>query len=408
MLDQTSNDLLTRVGPNTPCGNLMRRYWHPICFTSEIGRVAETKKIRILGEDLVLARTATNALLLIQEHCPHRGASLLYGFVEDETIRCAYHGWRFNSVGECVERPFESEKINRTCKKLIRSYATHECGGMVFAYLGPESEIPAFPNWDILVRTDGERHFETQPDLQCNWLQVQENAVDVTHTFYTHSKYFERLGLADNSGFDKPFLRFGFQPFEWGILKSWEYEGHGKGWGNLMIFPNILRIMTEMHWRVPVDDYTTRIYWVSFTPANKIAEHVPAASPKIIPQPPRKDSEGRYTMNTFMSQDAMVVETQGAILDRATETLGASDHGIVMLRKLLTQQIKKVQEGDRPIANIYGSAPKVTDLRQWMGGYLPMSCAPDPTYIQTRKPEEIFDKHHVEYEIPASSPVNRR
>ena len=282
MLNQETNELLTRVGPGTPCGELLRRYWHPVGYSSELSKAGETRKVRVLGEDLVLARTEGGDVLLVQERCPHRGASLLYGFVEGEQIRCAYHGWLYNSAGECVERPFESEKANRVCRKMIQSYATHEAGGLIFAYMGPEADKPAFPNWDILVRRDGIRHFEVQDDLACNWFQVQENAVDVTHTFYTHSKYFAHLGMADGSGFGKPFKKFGFQQFDWGILKSWDYEGPGRGFGNLMVFPNMLRIMTEMHWRVPVDDTTTRIVWVSFTPSADGQEVLSNEPPRIV------------------------------------------------------------------------------------------------------------------------------
>lgn len=407
MLDHATNELLTRVGRGTPCGELLRRYWHPVGYSSELAQPGQTAPVRILGEDLVLVRTEGGNVLLVEERCPHRGASLQYGFVEGETIRCAYHGWRYNAAGECIERPFESAKAGRACRKMIESYATHECGGLIFAYMGPAEHKPAFPNWDILVRTDGVRHFEIQDDLACNWFQVQENAVDVTHTFYTHSKYFERLGMADRSGFGKPFRRFGFQRFDWGIVKSWEYEGAGRGWGNLMVFPNMLRIMTEMHWRVPVDDTTTRIVWVSFTPSPEGAPARAGEPPKIVRQPARTDGTGRYLMDTFMSQDAMAVETQGAILDRSRENLGASDRGIVMFRDMLLDQIRIVQDGGKPMANVYGAAPGVADLRQWMGGYLPMSCEPDPTFRQSRTFSEIFDDSHVEYEIPAASPVMR-
>uniref|UniRef100_E1TJK5 Rieske (2Fe-2S) iron-sulfur domain protein n=1 Tax=Burkholderia sp. (strain CCGE1003) TaxID=640512 RepID=E1TJK5_BURSG len=407
MLDHETNELLTRVGPNTPCGNLLRRYWHPVGYSSELSEAGQTRRVRILGEDLVLARTSGGDVLLVQERCPHRGASLLYGFVEGENIRCAYHGWLYNAAGECIERPFESAKASRVCKKMIESYATHECGGLIFAYMGPAEHKPAFPNWDILVRNDGVRHFEVQEDLACNWFQVQENAVDVTHTFYTHSKYFEHLGMSDESGFGKPFKRFGFQRFDWGIVKSWEYESAGRGWGNLMVFPNMLRIMTEMHWRVPVDDTTTRIVWVSFTPSADGSSVQTGEPPKIVRQPARTDEGGRYLMDTFMSQDAMAVETQGAILDRSRENLGASDRGIVMFRQMLQEQIATVQQGGRPMANVYGEAPAITDLREWMGGYLPMSCAPDPTFRQSRDFTEIFNDSHIEYEIPANSPVMR-
>ena len=122
-------------------------------------------------------------------------------------------------------------------------------------------------------------------------------------------------------------------------------------------------------------------------------------------QPKRTDEDGRYLMDTFMSQDAMAVETQGPILDRSREMLVASDRGIVMYRKMLREQIERVRSGGNPIANIYDSEPEMTDLRRWMGGYLPMSCAPDPTFRQTAQWDDVFDQGHIEYEIPEHSPV---
>ncbi len=408
MLNKKINEKLTRVGKNTPCGNLLRRYWHPICFSSEIKNIGDTKQIRLLGEDLALIRLDDRSLFLSQQHCPHRAASLVYSFVDGDSIRCPYHGWKFNKKGECTEKPFESEKTNSLCKKLIDVYSTHEIAGLVFAYLGPEEHKPHFPNWDILVRKDGIRHFEVQDDLQCNWLQMQENAVDVTHTYFVHSKYLEKLGMKDTSGFGEPFKRFGFQPFEWGIVKSWYYDGPGTGWGNPLIFPNMLRIMTEMHWRVPIDDETTRIVWVSFTPNNLSDNSEKNLYPKIKHQPKTKDANGRYLMDTFMSQDAMAVETQGVIYDRSQEQLGPSDKGIMIFRKMLLEQIDIVEKNGRPMANIYDNAVDIIDLRQWMGGYLPMSCAPDPTFKQSKKFQEIFNEQHKEYSIPKTSSVLKK
>ncbi len=407
MLNSRKNEKLTRVGKNTPCGDLLRRYWHPICFSSEIKKKGYAKKIRILAEDLVLIRLNDDSLLLTQQQCPHRGASLVYSFVEGVHIRCAYHGWLFNKQGDCIEKPFESPKSNSVCEKLINVYSTFEIAGLIFAYLGPEENKPFFPKWDILVREDGIRHFEVQDDLKCNWLQIQENAVDVTHTYFLHSKYFEKLGLKDTSGFREPFKKFGFQPFEWGIVKSWYYakEGKGVGWGNPLIFPNMLRILTEMHWRVPIDDEVTRIIWVSFTPNDLSNNYEKNLYPEIKLQPKAKNTDGGYFMDTFMSQDAMAVETQGIIADRTKEKLGASDKGIVMFRKMLQEQIEIVENKGNPIANIYDKPVDMIDLRHWMGGYLPMSCAPDPTFVQCKEFNEIFNELHKECEIPLSSCV---
>jgi 5,5'-dehydrodivanillate O-demethylase len=333
-------------------------------------------------------------LSLYKEHCPHRGASLAYGYIEDDCLRCAYHGWKFNADGVCVEKPFEVTQSNH---QLLPSYPVLEYCGLLFTYLGPTSERPIFPKWDILTRNDGLHTIEQQADLNCNWLQVQENAADVTHTYYLHAKMFERLGMHDATGFNRPMKSFGFQPFRWGIIKTWTYHDGLSGWGNLLVFPNILRLMTEIHWRVPVDDVTTRIFWLGINFAE-----VPSDTPVVLRQPDRNHKDGSYKMDTFMSQDAMAVETQGVIFDRSRERLGASDRGIVMFRKMLKEQIENVSRGSRPIANLYSSTEnsEQIDLRRWMGGFIPMSCLPDPTFNETVSLKDFKDERYVEFQLP--------
>lgn len=275
---------------------------------------------------------------------------------------------------------------------------------MLFTYLGPKEEQPAFIEWDLFHRKDGSYRIEVQDDYECNWLQIQENAADVTHTSFLHAKYFEALGHADSTGFNLPMLKYGFQPFQFGIIKSWCYEGEKSGWGNLLVFPNMLRLMSEMHWRVAIDNYTTRILWLTFLPGEN-SDRCDPGDVKVMRQPARMGEGGGYHMKSFMSQDAMAVETQGRIFDRSCEKLGASDMGIVMFRRMLLEQIEKVKAGGRPIANVYSDAEssEVTDLRSWMGGYIPMSCLPDPTFRQTRSEEETFDERHSEYWLPVAS-----
>lgn len=408
MLSKKDNELLTLVGPGTPCGELLRRYWHPICVASEITPENPKKRLTILGERLVLFIKPTGEYGLVAENCLHRRASLYYGFVEEKGIRCAYHGWLFDEQGHCLEKPFEPKEPSAKSKRKIAAYTVQKLGGLLFAYMGPPEKRPLLPHWDILVRNDGTRHIEIQEDLSCNWLQVQENAADVTHTYFLHSYMFYKIGMTDTSGFDLPLERYGFQPFEWGILKSWSYKGGGEGWGNLLIFPNVLRIMTEMHWRVPIDDRTTRIFWVAFTPSEDGTIIEQNTEPQVMWQPARTNEKGEYLMNTFMSQDAMAVETQGEIVDRRTETLGASDKGIVMFRRILKEQIRIVQTGGDPMALVRDpSKNSFIDLREWMGGYLPMSAPDDPTAIHRRSREEIFDQRHEVVAIPSSKTFGR-
>lgn len=393
MLTVDDNQLLTSIGPGTPCGDLLRRYWQPFALMSEVTNDAPLKRVKVLGEQLVLVKHSAG-LSLYRENCPHRGASLAYGYIEGDCLRCAYHGWKFNSAGICVQKPFE---VTQTDHQVLQAYPVLESCGLLFTYMGPVSERPIFPKWDILTRTDGRYKIEQQADLKCNWLQVQENAVDVTHTYYLHAKMFERLGMHDATGFNRPMECFGFQPFQWGIIKTWGYKDGLRGWGNLMIFPNILRLMTEIHWRVPVDDTTTRIFWLGINYAEE-----PTDSPLIVQQPDRNREDGTYTLDTFMSQDAMAVETQGTIFDRSRERLGASDRGVVMFRKMLKQQIEAISSGSRPIANLYSSTESsdTIDLRQWMGGFIPMSCLPDPTFNDDISLKDFIDERYVEFHLP--------
>lgn len=404
MLSSKVNTLLTQVAAETPAGELLRRYWHPFALSSDVSRKKPTHKVKLLAEDLVLILSEAGEYILMGEKCPHRGASLCYAFHGKESIRCPYHGWEFDFDGNCIDKPFETSFV-RT--KMLPSYPVEERCGILFTYMGPPEERPIFPEWDILNRNDGNYRIEVQDDYDCNWFQIQENAADVTHTFFTHSGYFQALGMSDDSGFNLPMTKYGFQPIPWGILKSWSYEADGatkRGWGNLLIFPNALRLMTEMHWRVPLDDKTTRVFWITFIP-NKSKKKQKKVSIEIFKQPKRTDEDGNYLMDTFMSQDAMVTETQGEVFDRSKERLGASDKGIVLFRIMFKEQIDAVLSGQKPIANLYEAEQEgaIIDLREWMGGYIPMSCIPDPSFKQTKDESEIFDDRHAQYELPSRS-----
>src|SRR5215204_1896762 len=164
MLTAEENELLTRVGPGTPCGDLFRRYWHPVAIVSELSHATPTRHVRILGEDLVLFRDKSGNVGLLADHCSHRGASLLYGRVEERGIACAYHGWLYDTAGNCLECPAEPEgsKFHLTVK--VRAYPVKEFIGMYWAYLGP-LPAPEIPRYDVFVRQDGRRRILLLPPL---------------------------------------------------------------------------------------------------------------------------------------------------------------------------------------------------------------------------------------------------
>jgi len=188
MLNREQNEYLTRVGPGTPGGALMRRYWHPIHTTAEL-REKPVTKVRILCEDLTLFRDRSGKLGLVQERCPHRQTSLSAGIPEPEGIRCCYHGWLFDAEGKCLEQPLEPQDSQYKDKIRIKAYPVQEMGGLVWAYLGPEP-VPLLPRWDLFVRQRGFRQIIGHR-LPCNWLQVMENRSDLGHAVYLHGRLFQ-------------------------------------------------------------------------------------------------------------------------------------------------------------------------------------------------------------------------
>ena len=353
MLTKEENELMTRVGPGTPGGELLRRYWQPICPVTDIDDEHPKKRVRLLGEDLVLFRDAKGQYGLVGEQCSHRGTSLYYGFVQEGGIRCPYHGWLYDATGKCVEQPFEP--ANSLMRHTIRhsAYPVEALAGLLWTYLGPSDKQPLLPHWDVLVRQDGQREWEVRP-LECNWLQAEENTPDFVHTYYLHGHNMHVRGIPGGEYFYRPFVRYGFRPFEWGLLKLWTYGGENgeSGWGHPLIFPNMQRALERgeaMHWRVPQDDTHTLIFVCTFLPNETHRPEPQPEQPVVRVYPPQRGPDGEYRLTSFPSQDHMAWETEGPIWDRSREHLGSSDLGIVMFRKILREQIDIVQGGGEPM-----------------------------------------------------------
>ena len=185
MLSIEQNDRLTQVGPGTPMGELMRRYWQPIAAFSELC-MNPTKSIKLLGEALVLYKDRQGRLGLIEEACAHRRVNMLYGIPENEGLRCPYHGWLYDRTGQCLEMPAESPDSTFKDRVKIKAYPVQELGGLVFAYLGPDP-VPLVPRWEPFVRQDIVRDIGWAV-VPCNWLQVMENSLDPVHGEYLHSR----------------------------------------------------------------------------------------------------------------------------------------------------------------------------------------------------------------------------
>jgi len=356
MLTSQENDVLTLVGPNTPAGELLRRYWHPIAPAEQLTKDNPTKFVRILGEDLVLFRDLRGRVGLLADRCSHRGASLLYGRVEERGIACAYHGWLYDTEGHCLETPPEpaDSKFKLTVKQ--KAYPVQKFIGLYWAYLGPEP-APLIPKYDVWVRQDGKRRILVQPQLDCNWFQAMENSVDPAHLQILHQDTARssggRAAPSTTRGFTDDIESFDFYEVPHGIIKKRIYK-KGLVDEHPLIFPNINREGNTTQVRVPIDDTHTWHVFIRFEPTEdgSVVEDEgdpPVEYLKAYKNPPEAlHPLARFRMNEVMAQDHMTWETQGPIADRSLERLANSDRGVILLREILQREIEKVQKDIDP------------------------------------------------------------
>jgi 5,5'-dehydrodivanillate O-demethylase oxygenase subunit len=351
MLSKKENEKLTRVGPGTPAGELLRRYWHPIAVAAELNS-EPIKRLRILGEDLVLFRRGDGGYGLLAERCAHRGASLAYGHIEGCNIRCPYHGWLYSPEGKCVEQPAEPADSTYKNRVTQTAYPVQKVAGLLFTYMGPKP-APLLPSYDVFARTDGTRRVVVLPPLNCNWLQPMENSVDPTHVHYLHGAGRGKPVHGDGKAEIK---KYEFEPFEYGIMKK-RFASNGDGKLDVvnqhpLVFPNMLRQHHGrehyLQYRVPVDDSHTLFFEIYFLGSH---DGAPAADPEDVPvdyAPSAMTEEGRYRMDRVWMQDYMAWETAGAIFERSREHLATADRGILIYRKMLKTEIDKVKRGKDP------------------------------------------------------------
>lgn len=353
-LTQAENDFLIRVGPGTPAGELFRRYWLPVAVAEELTPDKPTMVVRILGETLVLFLDKSGNVGLIADKCAHRGASMLYGRVEERGISCAYHGWLYDTCGNILETPPEkNEAILRHVKQPF--YPVQKFIGMYWAYMGPPP-APVIPHYDVWVRQDGRRRLVIQPQLDANWLQPMENSVDPAHLQVLHQELIGRGRVPINTtrGFTDDVESFEFYETDYGIMKSRTYK-NGVVEEHPILFPNILRQGNATQIRVPIDDEHTKIFFVRFdaTPDGSLVPD--EGDPPVEYVPSYKEPANalhpftRFRWDAVQAQDHTAWETQGPIADRSKEHLSYSDRGVVLLRRLIKENIERVQRGEDPL-----------------------------------------------------------
>ena len=382
MITPAMNDRLTRVGPGTPCGELMRRYWIPIAPAAQLLE-NPVRKVRILGEDLVLYRDRSNGLGLIGDRCLHRRVDLQFGIPDVNGLRCPYHGWLFGASGACLERPLELHP-EREVQQQLKGYPVQELGGMMFAYLGP-LPAPALPRWDLYVQPNAIRQIAVNV-IDCNWLQCQENTGDPLHSVWTHGQQFkyilEREGQLERAqandhtihsrlrmgvGVKDVFAEKTAYGFRKGVVYARELgaEADRVSEHSTVIFPFCTQTgkagapRSEYQLRVPIDDtHTLHMCYQQYGAPTGVEVARQDTVPWYVP--PTVDERGRPILDYVLAQDALVWQAQGEILDRSLEVLGRTDIPINLLRKQLDEQITIVETGGRPM-NVFDESPPSID-----------------------------------------------
>lgn len=353
------NAALTEVGAGTPMGELLRRYWHPVGLTADAGPVP--RQVQVLGETLILFRDGSGRPGLVHPRCAHRGASLYYGKVEAQGIRCCYHGWLFDVQGHCVDQPCEPNGGERTRGKVRQPwYPVEERYGLVWAYLGPPERKPVLPRYDALETLDEGECLEADdhsiggggpPIIPCNWLQHYDNLVDpfhvvVLHASFSGTQFVEQMALMPQVSWETTTLGVKTVSLRQLPDGSTLHRVSEAAVPTLRVIPSprLGRYgrVESIGWVLPMDDTHFRIYVVGRVAAagdlvrmrsrlnGKLWEELTEAEHQAYP--------GDY--------EAQV--SQGGIAAHSEEHLATSDRGIVMLRRFLLRQLDALAAGQDP------------------------------------------------------------
>ena len=369
MLSKEENDLITRTDNGSPLNGLMRRYWLPALLSEELPDVgSKPVPVRLLGEELVAWRLSDGSVGLLQEHCSHRGSSLVYARTEGDCLRCIYHGWMYDLDGNVLDTPAEPERSVIKDKVKHPSYATHETAGIIWAYLGPKEHKPLFPNYRF-TEAPQENTNVTKLLIDCNWLQGVEGECDSAHVSLLHQRNDqEELGRPILQDFAPEYeteeTDFGLRLVA--LRKQWD-ESQQYVRVSSFVMPCEIWVPVfnrEIHMYVPIDNTHTWRYDLGYRDEPVRPEDVMRAK-DIDPAYHKKqhlgnaylqDREMMTTANfsgieSVLIQDAVVTEPMdySGIFDRTKERLGMSDVAIIAVREYILRSVREVQDGaDQP------------------------------------------------------------
>jgi nitrite reductase/ring-hydroxylating ferredoxin subunit len=358
---------LTHVGPGTPCGEYLRRFWQPIITSEELQDLP--RRLRIMSEDLVAFRDQSGAVGLLELHCPHRGTSLEFGLVSKKGIRCCYHGWLFDVDGKILETPGEPSESTLKDRLYHGAYPVHEYCGLVFAYMGPPDQQPAFPILDTYDLPGYQLVARPGYIWPCNWLQVKENSMDPAHLAFLHT-------LPGSEGFTGDLAALG----EWDYMETTagmvyiDTRRQGdKVWVRVADFipPNIhqfppntdplalrtgINRPTATRWAVPIDD--THTMQIGFNRAPEGREVRMGAGFG-------QDGNRLYEQRQRVPGDYDAqMSIHGGIARHSLEHLASTDRGVIMLRNMLRWGIRAVQQGTDPRHNSHQAGQIISTYSQ--------------------------------------------
>ena len=352
------DEQLTHVGPNTPCGEYLRRFWQPVCFSDELKDLP--LRLRIMAEDLVAFRDRSGAVGLLELHCPHRGTSLEFGLIDDKGIRCCYHGWLFGVDGTILETPGEPADSTLKDRLFHGAYPVHEAHGIVFAYMGPPEQRPPFPSYDSYSQSGsrmipGRKYF-----YPCNWLQIMENTMDPVHTAFLHT-------IVSGAVFTE----------EFGVLPELDYVETPIGMvyvGTRRVADNIWTRMVEVvlpnlqqvapiwedgrkerkfsgpmmsRWIVPQDDTTSM--FIEFRHVSETEDVTPGWWADRNIMLPGQIAADSYKEGQLHPGDYEAQVSQRPIAIHGLEHLSETDRGVSMYRNQIRRGIRATAAGQDPM-----------------------------------------------------------
>ena len=397
MLTRTDNEFLTQTGPGTPMGELFRRFWLPAMMPDELPEAdCPPVRLRLLSENLVAWRDSNGKVGVMQESCPHRGASMFFGRNEEAGLRCVYHGWKFDLEGACVDMPNEPAESNFKHKIKATAYPAAEWGGLIWVYMGPQHLEPQLPQMEWCTVPDDHRYVQKWRQ-ECNYAQALEGEIDSSHISFLHRILPEKDAVA------QPAVTRGLQVADGAPQLTIKETDYGFMYGarrnvvdgqyywrvtqfmlpDFSYIPNASFPRGGRCW-IPMDDEHIWCFAFAYNPDAPLTEdqrsfygNGVATVPKMIPGTftPEANNTNDYQVDRdaqrtktytgiygVRNQDMAVTESMGGICDRTKEHLGTSDQAIIVARRMLIRMAQELQQGKEPYAATHGDVYRIRPL----------------------------------------------